>query len=140
MSYKLIAAPTTDLSDAHIDKVQRCTLPFSDFGGRTMFAGRIHTVVTMNDNKRVQDFLHGPGDGAILVVDNGGSMTHAMLGDMTAERMYNNGWAGIIINGVIRDKERLRNVDIGVKALGSTPFKSKKYGIGAIDIPVAFGD
>ncbi|MTI09690.1 ribonuclease E activity regulator RraA [Curvivirga aplysinae] len=140
MSKAAKAAPTTDLSDAYPNKVTHCTLPFKDYGGKTMFAGKIHTVVTMEDNKKVQDFLHGPGDGAVLVVDSGGSMRTAMLGDITAGKMQANGWAGMIINGVIRDAERLRDVDVGVKALGTTPFKSTKNGIGASDVPVAFGN
>ncbi len=140
MTNSAVVAPTTDLSDVHKDKVRHCTSPLKDFGGKTIFAGRIRTVVTMEDNKLVQDLLHAPGDGGVLVVDTGGSMRTAMLGDMTAERMYKNGWAGMIINGVIRDAERLRHVDVGVKALGTTPFKSTKNGIGAIDTPVAFGN
>ena len=140
MSQSLTAAPTTDLSDVHKDKVRHCTSPLKDFGGKKVFAGRIRTVVTMEDNKKVQDLLHAPGEGGILVVDTGGSTRTAMLGDITAARMCENGWAGIIINGVIRDAERLRDVDIGVKALGTTPFKSTKNDIGAIDVPVAFGN
>ncbi|MEN8128778.1 MAG: ribonuclease E activity regulator RraA [Pseudomonadota bacterium] len=137
---KLTAYPTTDLSDNYRDKVKHCTLAFQDFGANKFFAGRIRTIVTMEDTKLAQQLFREPGEGAIVVLDGGGSLRTAMLGDINAQLLADNGWAGIIINGVIRDAERLATIDIGIKALGKTPLRSSKTGIGAIDIPVAFGN
>lgn len=140
MTHSLSAHPTTDLHDANPEKALRCTSQFLDFGGRQLFAGRIRTVVTMEDTKLVQTLFREPGDGAVAVIDSGGSLRTAMLGDINAEILAKNNWAGIIINGAVRDAERLSASDIGIKALGVTPVRSSKTGIGAIDIPAAFGN
>jgi regulator of ribonuclease activity A len=50
-----------------------------------------------------------------------------------------NGWAGLVVLGAIRDVVALRDIDIGIKALGSNPWKSKKDGVGQVDVPVSFG-
>ncbi|MEM7442792.1 MAG: ribonuclease E activity regulator RraA [Pseudomonadota bacterium] len=139
MKYRLQPAPTTDLSDANPGLARQVTLQFQDYGARRVFAGRIRTVVTMEDTKLVQQLFREPGEGSICVVDGGGSLRSAMLGDVNGEILQRNGWAGIIINGAIRDADRLAEIDIGVKALGVTPVRSGKTGIGAIDVPVAFG-
>ncbi|MQQ10662.1 ribonuclease E activity regulator RraA [Epibacterium sp. SM1979] len=131
---------TTDLHDAHTDQLSVCTLPFQNFGGRLSFSGPIRTVVTMEDTKLAQQLLRTPGDGAVIVLDGGGSTRTAMLGDVNAEILRQNNWAGIVINGVVRDSAELRGIDIGIKALGVTPIRSAKAGIGAIDVPVSFGN
>lgn len=140
MTHGLTAYPTTDLSDAHPLTTRPVALPFRDFGGRKTFAGRIRTVVCVEDTKLVQETLFSaPGDGGVIVIDAGGSLRTAMLGDMMAERLIANGWVGIVINGAIRDCERLAELDLGIKALGTTPVRSQKKGTGAIDVPIAFG-
>ncbi len=140
MTQSLVAHPTTDLHDANPARASHCTLPFMNFGGRAMFAGRIRTVVTMQDSKLAQELFRQPGDGAVAVVDGGGSLKTALLGDINADILAKNGWAGIIINGALRDAAQLIAIDIGIKALGVTPLRSAKAGIGAIDVAVAFGD
>lgn len=137
----IIAAPTCDLNDANEGKVSQVMLPFFDYGKRTMFAGRIRTFTTMEDTQAVREALYNtPGDGAVIVLDGGGSMRAALLGDMNADLLHKNGWAGIVINGAIRDSAEIAKIDIGVKALGLTPVRSPKKGIGAADVPVAFGN
>ncbi|MCY4034621.1 MAG: ribonuclease E activity regulator RraA [Hyphomicrobiales bacterium] len=141
MSYALDPVPTTDLSDAHPEKVRQVMLPFRDFGAKRIFAGRIRTAVTMEDTKLVQqELFKTPGEGAVIVLDGGGSFRSAMLGDLNADILVEHGWAGIVINGVVRDSRRLAEVDLGIKALGTTPVRSAKRGIGALDVPVAFGN
>ncbi len=132
--------PTTDLSDAHPDKVRPVLQRFNDYGAKRSFSGRIHTAVTAEDTRLIQEKLFTlQGNGGVIVVDGGGSLRTAMLGDMMAERLIANGWAGIVINGAVRDSKRLAQLDLGIKALGVTPVRSAKTGIGAIDVPVAFG-
>lgn len=131
---------TCDLNDAHADKVRFVDLPFRDFGAKRQFAGKIRTAVMVEDTKLVQETLFSSqGDGGVIVLDGGGSMRTALLGDMMAGRLIENGWAGIIINGAIRDSRPLSDLDLGVKALGTSPVRSAKTGRGAIDVPVAFG-
>ncbi|MEX0279076.1 MAG: ribonuclease E activity regulator RraA [Ruegeria sp.] len=140
MSQSVTSHPTTDLSDAHPDKVRPVLQQFVDYGAKRCFAGRIRTAVTMEDTKLVQDKLFtSQGNGGVIVLDGGGSLRTAMLGDMMAERLIANGWTGIVINGAVRDSQRLAQLDLGIKALGLTPVRSAKAGIGAIDVPVAFG-
>lgn len=132
--------PTCDLNDAHPDKVRLVQLPFRDFGRKSFFAGRIRTAVMVEDTKLVQEELFSAkGDGGVIVLDGGGSMRTALLGDRMADRLINNGWAGIVINGAVRDAQMLAGLDLGIKALGTSPIRSAKTGTGAIDVPVAFG-
>ena len=141
MTNTLTAYPTTDLNDKYPDKVRQIMLPFINFGQLSSFAGRIRTAVTMEDTKLVQQKLfQTPGAGAVIVLDGGGSFRSALLGDLNADLLVEHGWAGIVINGVVRDTKRLAQVKLGIKALGVTPVRSSKRGIGALDVPVAFGN
>jgi len=141
MTWRLNAYPTTDLNDANPEKVRQVMLPFQDFGAKRMFAGRIKTAVTMEDTKLVQQALFKTqGEGAVIVLDGGGSLRSAMLGDLNADLLVEHGWAGIVINGVVRDARRLAEVNLGIKALGVTPVRSAKRGVGALGVPVAFGN
>ena len=74
-----------------------------------------------------------------MVVDAGGSMRRACLGDMLAEQASANGWSGIIIYGCIRDVDEIMATEIGVQALGVHPMKTEKKGVGEIDLAVTFG-
>jgi regulator of ribonuclease activity A len=131
---------TADLVDAHEGSVRGCTLQFRSYGGRRAFAGAIRTVRTFEDNVLVRQVLSTPGDGAVLVIDGGGSLARALVGDVIAGLALENGWSGLVINGAVRDVVALATLDLGVKALGSNPVKSAKRAIGAIDVAVEFGD
>lgn len=94
----------------------------------------------MEDTKLVQEALFAtPGNGDVIVLDSGGSLDAEMLGDRMGERLISNGWSGIVINGAVRDCAELATLDLGIKALGTTPRRSTKKGIGALDVPIAFG-
>ena len=75
----------------------------------------------------------------MLVVDGGGSLHSALVGDMLAGAAVQNGWAGLVIHGAVRDSAALAGLGLGVKALGTNPRKSSKTGAGAVDVPVTFG-
>jgi regulator of ribonuclease activity A len=129
---------TTDISDALGDAARVAAPIFSDYGGRKAFAGQIATVNCFEDNSLVRQALEEAGDGRVLVVDGGGSTNCALLGDMLASLAHRNGWAGIVVNGCIRDSAEIANIDIGVKALATHPRKSRKQGLGDRDVPVDF--
>lgn len=131
--------PTTDLYDDYEDTVRTCSIQFRDFGGKTKFCGPIRTVACLNDNVLFRTMLGEPGDGGVIVVDGGGSMDCALMGDMLAARGVANGWSGVIIFGLIRDSSDISNIDLGVKALGVNPAKSRKSGAGTVDEAVEFG-
>ena len=130
---------TTDLCDANEGKVRAVAPMFRSFGGKTRFAGPIRTLKVFEDNSLVRSTLETAGNGAVLVVDGGGSMRCAMVGDQLALLGVKNNWAGIIVYGCIRDSGPIAGMDIGVFALGTHPMKSVKKGAGDVDIPVTFG-
>ena len=130
---------TADLVDAHADKVRSCTAQFQQFGARTRFYGQVRTVKTVEDNALIKQTLSTPGAGAVLVVDGYASLRCALIGDIIAGLALQNGWAGLVIWGVVRDRVALGGLDLGIKALGTNPWKSGKQGIGALDVPVSFG-
>ncbi|GAB3479725.1 ribonuclease E activity regulator RraA [Nocardiopsis coralliicola] len=130
---------TADLIDAYGDALQSCELQFRSYGGRTSFHGPIATIKCHEDNALVKEQLNQPGEGWVLVVDGGGSLRSALVGDQIAAAAAANGWAGVVVNGAVRDTEALAGIGVGVKALGSNPRKSAKEGAGVLDGPVAFG-
>lgn len=131
--------PTADLVDEIGDDARSCDVQFRQFGGRTMFAGRIATVHCFQDNALLKQVLSEPGDGRVLVVDGAGSLHTALVGDVIAGLGQSNGWAGIVVNGAVRDAAALRGIDIGIKALGTNPRKSTKTGAGERDVVVELG-
>lgn len=133
-----MAFATTDLCDLHGEEV-RVALPlFRDFGGLTSFTGTISTVRVFEDNVLVRAALEEPGKGRVLVVDGGGSLRTALLGDNLAGIAVHNGWAGIVVHGAVRDVRGLRASVLGIRALGACPRKSGKQGQGARDEAVTF--
>lgn len=131
--------PTADLVDAIGDQVRSCDLQFRQFGARTQFAGPISTVRCFEDNALLKSMLSEPGDGRVLVVDGGGSLHSALVGDVIAELARASGWSGLIVCGAVRDAATLRTLDIGIKALGTNPRKSAKTGAGERNCVVSFG-
>jgi regulator of ribonuclease activity A len=130
---------TADLVDEHGEALQSCDLQLRQFGGRQRFHGPIRTVACLQDNALVRKVLSEPGNGAVLVVDGQGSLHTALVGDLIAGLARDNGWAGLVVNGAVRDTEELAGLDIGIKALGSNPRKSAKLAAGQVDVPVRFG-
>jgi regulator of ribonuclease activity A len=129
---------TTDLCDEN-PEAQVCDPIFRSYGGRASFSGPLTTVKVFEDNTLVKQAVESPGGGRVLVVDGGGSVHKALMGDMIARIAADNGWAGIVINGAVRDVAVLAGLPIGIKALGSNPRKSSKTGAGEQDVPVTFG-
>lgn len=130
---------TADLVDSIGADVRSCDVQFRQFGGLTQFAGPISTVRCFQDNALLKSVLSQPNEGGVLVVDGGGSLHTALVGDLIAELARSNGWAGLIVNGAVRDAAALRGLDIGIKALGTNPRKSTKTGDGERDIEVTLG-
>jgi len=133
---------TADLVDAYRNsgRIACCETQFRTFGGRPRFAGPIRTVRTFEDNLLVKQVLSEPGEGAVLVVDGGGSLRTALMGDVVAGLGVANGWSGVVIWGAVRDRAALALLDLGIKALGSNPWPPGKDGRGQIDVPVRFGN
>jgi len=134
----MAAYKTADLCDDHADLLHIAELSFRDLGGRQTFHGEIQTIKAFEDNSLVREAVATPGTGKVLVIDSGGSMRRAMLGDLLAKKAVDNGWEGVIINGCIRDSAAIKEMPIGVKALGTCPMKTEKRGLGDANVPVRF--
>ena len=130
---------TPDLCDAHPDKVRIVEPLFTNYGGHPAFFGEIVTVKCHEDNSVVKEQVGTEGNGRVLVVDGGGSLRCALLGDMLAEKAAENGWAGLVIYGCIRDVDEIRKTPLGVQALRTIPIKSNRKGRGDLNIPITFG-
>ena len=134
-----MAVVTADLYDELGEGIQSLSLQLHSFGGLPSFDGTIRTVRSFEDNALVRDVLSTAGDGRVLVVDGGGSLERALVGDRLGQLAIDNGWVGILVNGVVRDRSALRTMAIGVKALGSNPRRSTRTGAGERDAVVTFG-
>ncbi len=130
---------TADLCDAHEDKVTVVSPMFHSYGGRGAFGGPIATLKLFEDNSLVRKALEMPGNGRVLVIDGGGSLRCALVGDQLGELAAGNDWAGIVVYGCVRDAKALGAMNVGVFALGTHPRKSVKRNTGEIDVPLQFG-
>jgi regulator of ribonuclease activity A len=131
---------TADLVDRYRDRARVCSIPLRGFGGRAAFEGEISTIRCHEDNVLMKRRVAEPGHGRVLVVDGGGSLRVALAGDVVAGLACDNGWTGLVIHGCVRDVAALRELDLGIAALASTPRPSGKTGTGEVDVPVTFGD
>lgn len=109
---------------------------FRSFGARPSAFGRVVTLHLFEDNSLVRSTLAENGHGKLLVVDGGGSMRRALLGDQLAQMAVDNRWQGIVINGCVRDTSVLAQLPIAIYALAAHPQKTQKRGWGDRDVPV----
>ena len=124
---------TCDLCDAHKaghasgDGVFRVLPPvFHDYGGRRRFCRPVLTVKCFEDNTPVKAAVESPGDGRVLVVDGGSSLRRALIGGNLAAAAAKNGWAGVVIDGAVRDKAELAACDLGIRALALMPMPTDR--------------
>src|ERR1700759_907771 len=130
---------TADLVDAHSDVVRSCETQFRQFGGRSQFHGAIRTIKVFENNALIRKILSTPGAGAVLVIDAGASPRCAVVGGNIAKLAEHNGWAGWVVWGLGGDKPEVVAGDIGIKALGTNPWRRGKSESGQVDLPVSFG-
>ncbi len=129
---------TTDLCDAQGQALAVAAPIFRSFGGAARFAGPVATVRCFEDNSRVRESLELPGQGRVLVVDGAGSLRCALVGGLLGEMGANNGWAGIVVHGCVRDSAELARAPLGILALAAHPRRSEKRGEGECDVPLEF--
>ena len=130
---------TADLYDEYGERLQSCDVQFRQFGGRAEFDGIAVTVRCFQDNALLKSILGTPGQGRVLVIDGGGSVHTALTGDLIAQLAVDHGWAGLVINGAVRDSVALGALPLGIKALGTNPRKSSKTGAGEHEVDLEFG-
>ena len=130
---------TADLCDEHPEITRVCEPLFGSYGAKESFGGPVRTVRVHEDNVLVQKALYDVEAGSVLVVDGGGSLRCALLGDRLAEIAASRALAGVIVYGCVRDAAELAGTDVGIFALASHPRKSRKNGEGERDVTVEFG-
>lgn len=130
---------TADLYDAHPDLVRVCQLQFRSYGGLPAFSGPCATLATFEDHTPVLQMLQTPGEGRVLVVDGQGSLRIGLMGDRLAGIAVENGWRGVVLNGVIRDSAGIDALMLGVRALGATARRGWQATPGIAGQPVHFG-
>jgi regulator of ribonuclease activity A len=133
------ALGTADLVDEIGPDIRSCDVQLRQYGGVSRFYGRVRTIRCLEDNALVRQVLSSPGEGQVLVVDGGGSVHTALVGDLIVGLAVENGWRGLVLYGAVRDVVALAALPIGIKALGSNPRKSGKTGSGDVDVAVTFG-
>jgi regulator of ribonuclease activity A len=131
---------TCDLCDAHEEDTSGAfrVLPpvFRDFGASSKFSGPVATARCPEDNSRIREAVNSPGEGRVLVIEGGGSLRRALVGGNLAAAAAKNGWAGIVVDGAVRDAAELVAAGIGIKALALMPLRSVKRGEGQRDLAV----
>ena len=131
---------TCDLCDAHkndtLGVFQVLPPVFTDFGGIRKFSGPVATVKCFEDNSLVKAAVDSPGEGRVLVVDGGASLRRALLGGNLGAAAARNGWAGVVIDGCVRDVAELARCDIGIRALAAMPLPTEKRQQGQRDMAI----
>lgn len=133
-----MSVKTADLCDQHRGHLQIAEPLLRHFGGRRAFGGQITTVKIRDDNALVRATLEEGGGGRVLVVDGGGSLRCALVGDVLGGLARSNGWAGIVVFGCVRDSAELAAIDVGVLALTTCPMRGTQGHEGRRDVPVSF--
>jgi regulator of ribonuclease activity A len=129
---------TADLYDEHGEGLQIAAAGLQAYGGKACFYGPMETVRCFEDNTKVAALVNTAGEGRVLVVDGGGSLNCALLGDRLAALALKNGWAGIVVHGAIRDAGIIAGMALGVRALATTPRKSIKEDRGEMGVELGF--
>mmetsp|Transcript_7157 Transcript_7157/g.10019 ORF Transcript_7157/g.10019 Transcript_7157/m.10019 type:complete len:177 (-) Transcript_7157:46-576(-) len=130
---------TADIMDKYQGKVQAAPNVWNNYGKVSKFHGEIATIRCFENNPLVRRRLTAEnGNGRVLIVDGGGSLGCALMGDALATEAIKNNWKGVILNGAIRDSSVMKSLKLGVKALGTNPTKSGKENLGSVDESVSF--
>ncbi len=127
---------TPDLYDNNTAWVRVVEPALLHYGGKQAFCGRVATIRCGDDNSRVAEMVATEGDGRVLVVDGGAALGYSLLGDRLAQLAIDNGWAGVVVNGCVRDVEILEGLPLGIMALASNPRKTVKRGTGEEGVSV----
>lgn len=128
---------TADLCDQLGPAALACPAPWRCYGGRRVVSGHVQTLRTFEDAALIRQTLATAGMARVLVVDAGGSLQAAVLGDRMARIGMENGWSGVLVYGAIRDVDILGGLDFGVFALGSIPSRGGKAGAGEVGVELA---
>jgi regulator of ribonuclease activity A len=134
---------TADLCDRFLQQsagLQVVAPGLRSFGGRKAYCGQIATArpAVAGSAAGLRELLSEAGNGRVLVVDGGADDRWAIFGDQLAALGFHNGWAGIVVNGYVRDIAALATIDMGVHALGTMPCRPREFDAIERDATVSF--
>jgi regulator of ribonuclease activity A len=129
---------TADICDEYRDEVQVLSHDYKSYGGIETCHGPIATIKLDEENSDLISMLKEPGKGRIAVVDVGGAF-YAVVGENLMKFARDNGWAGILINGYVRDTKITKTIPVGLWALGTCSRKSHDKRPAQRDIELKFG-
>lgn len=110
------------ISDKY-DDARVLALPLHSYGAVGRFHGRVSTL-RAGSSAAVRAALATPGEGRVLVIEAAEAGNGAIMGSVSANIAYANGWRGIIVSGSVRDVEELSSIGVGVLALGTIPSRA----------------
>ena len=130
---------TSILCDYYPEDINVVEPLFTNFGGISSFSGQVITVKCFEDNGLLYELLQSNGSGKVLVIDGGGSVRRALIDAELVDIAVQNNWAGIIVNGAVRQVDYLAEAEIGIQALAAIPVGAEDQGLGETLIRVNFG-
>jgi regulator of ribonuclease activity A len=129
---------TSALCDIYADTIDVAEPLLTNFGGRNSFAGEVVTIKCFESVGLIYKALEENGAGKVLLIDGGGSLRRALINAHIGELAVENGWEGIVVNGCVREVDRLEELDIGIQAITAMPVGADDNEIGEENIPVNF--
>ena len=130
---------TADICDSHPDKVSVLGPGYSNYGGALKCQGEVVTIQLDRNNTDLITLLRDEnGLGKVVVVD-ADQAYYAIVGENLMKFAHASGYAGIIVNGYIRDTLQIKDIPLALYALGTCPRKAIPVTQGKRDIPLSFG-
>ncbi|MBL95159.1 MAG: hypothetical protein CMF70_07635 [Magnetovibrio sp.] len=130
---------TADICDEY-PEASVIQINFKDYGKKHEFQGVAVIYSTFEDIRGIKELLASDGEGKVLLVNGQGSLRRALCGGKIAAKACSSGWEGLIFNGAIRDQHEIVEIDIGIKAIGSSPKRPSQDGIGGLKKSTVLGD
>ncbi len=130
---------TADICDEHIDKVLVLDPEYKNYGGADKCQGEVVTIKLDKNNSDLITLLRDEdGSGKVVVVDVREEY-FAVVGENLMKFAHKNNYAGIIINGYIRDTFQIKDIPVALYALGTCPRKYIPATKGERDSHLSFG-
>lgn len=130
---------TADLCDEYSDKVQVLAAGYQNYGGANSCQGEVITIKLNKNNSDLVALLRDEdGTGKVVVVDVEQEY-FAVVGENLMKFADKNNYAGIVINGYVRDTFQITDTPVALYALGTCPRKSIPVTSGERGIQLTFG-
>jgi len=130
---------TADICDEHSEKVALLGAGYTNYGGASKCQGEIVTIKLNKNNSDLITLLRDEdGTGKVVVVDVDQEY-FAVVGENLMKFAHKNNYAGIVVNGYIRDTFQITDIPVALYALGTCARKSIPVTSGERNIALSFG-